>query len=115
MVWGLERRKGERDSKRVCIQSLRMRNDVSSPRSAGSSLPPHSPAGDSGPEGLGRRTSGISRFISLPFLPKSGWVGSGVGQASGESAHSPAPALAPNNATSPSPSPLSGGLLGSGL
>lgn len=55
----------------------------------------------------------ISRFPSISFPPKSGWVGSGVGLAAGEAAHSPAPALAPNNAASPSPSPLSGGLLGS--
>lgn len=45
--------------------------------------------------------------------PKSDWVGSEVGLASGKAAHSPAPARAPNNTASPSPSPLSGGLLGS--
>lgn len=56
----------------------------------------------------------ISRFTSvLPPPPKSGWVGFGVGSAAGKAAHSPAPALAPDNAASPSPSPLSRGLLGS--
>lgn len=62
---------------------------------------------------LGTRTGRASRFTYVPLLPKSGWVGSGLGLAAGETAHSPAPALAPNNAASPSPSPLSGGLLGS--
>lgn len=44
----------------------------------------------------------MSRF-SCPVLPASGSVGSRVSPAAGETAHSPAPALAPNNAASPSP------------
>lgn len=66
-----------------------------------------------GPREARKEDGRIRSFPSVPFLPKSGWVGSGVGQAAEEAAHSPAPALAPNNAASPSPSSLSGGLLGS--
>lgn len=99
--------------KGVDIQSLRLRNDVACPLSAGLEPSPLCTVGDSGPERLERRAGGRRKFTSVPFLPKSGWVGSRVGQAATEAAHSPSPALAPNNAASPSPSPLSGGLLGS--
>lgn len=58
--------------KRVDIQSLRLRNDVAGPLSAGLEPSPHSTVGDSGPERLERRAGGRSRFTSVPFLPKSG-------------------------------------------
>ena len=74
------------------IKSLRLRNDVAGPWSVDLKPSPHS---------LGNTQALID--TSVPFLPRSDWVGSRAGQAARESAHSPAPALCPNNAASPSP------------
>lgn len=114
MVWGLER---ERLCVCVCVrgvQRLGLRNDGMMwqvPGVLAFSL--HLILPGERPGESRKEDSRISRFTSVPFLPKSGWVGSRVGLAAGEAAPCPAPALAPNNAASPSPSPLSGGLLGS--
>ena len=90
------KREGEREGVCVCkgggvgIRSLKLRNDVAGPWSAGLEPSPHSL----------RNTQALRYILLSPF---SDWVGSRVGQAAGESAHSPAPALCPNNAASPSP------------
>ena len=109
MVRGLKReteREGGREGGCVCvcmcvcvcvckvggIKSLRLRNDVAGPWSVDLKPSPYS---------LGNTQAMID--TSVPFLPRSDWVGSRAGQAARESAHSPAPALCPNNAASPSP------------